>query len=166
MSANRASTASLCCSNPVSSMVDDFCSCSCPSICRCKVTNSISTCIDHTHSISRITNFGSDPIYPTQDHTHPVHEMDSSSSCSCFTVVCRKDNCCYLLSWARDKIFIPHLILSATLYLIDIGSDMALGYRYYNEGQLWFGFFTTIFILAPWICNWLDFVYEDQAVKK
>ena len=57
------------------------------------------------------------------------------------------------VNWMLDKVFIPYLVISAILYLVDIGSDVILSVRYFVEGELWWGTLTTLFILIPWNCK-------------
>ena len=51
----------------------------------------------------------------------------------------------------KDALFIPSLVLSIGLYLLDIYTDMYLVHRYYTTGEYWWCGMTVTFIILPWL---------------
>ena len=56
--------------------------------------------------------------------------------------------CCKQIS---NALFIPSLFVSITLYLVDIGSDIFLAFRYYKSNDVWWCGLTITFIAIPWL---------------
>ena len=57
--------------------------------------------------------------------------------------------------WLTTLTFLPSLLFSAILYVLDIGSDIWLAVQYFTEGDLWWGSLTVAFIVVPWIVSWV-----------
>ena len=55
-------------------------------------------------------------------------------------------------------------LLCSVMYVLDIGSDIILAYRYYVKGDLGWGICTTSFIVIPWILQ-LGVVVLDSCIS-
>ena len=43
------------------------------------------------------------------------------------------------------------LLVSAALYLVDVGSDIFLAHRYYQDNHVWWCGLTITFVIIPWL---------------
>ena len=60
------------------------------------------------------------------------------------------------------KLFLPMIVVAITLYVVDVGSDIYLAWRYFHEGDTNWGICTTVFVVIPWII----FLFTSQRIVK
>ena len=51
-------------------------------------------------------------------------------------------------------------IISGVLYVVDVGTDVALAVHFFNEGDVYWGRWTLAFIIIPWILHFTYFLYN------
>ena len=59
-----------------------------------------------------------------------------------------------------NKLEVCKILLFTSPYYIDIGSDVSLAVRYFQDGHYFWAAFTTAFIVLPWIITIFSLPWE------
>ena len=86
-----------------------------------------------------------------------------SPSCSRCSSVCQCGSCGIYCSYAW---FVATALFSSCLYIFDVGSDIALAIRHFSSGDFYWGSWTIVFIVMPWILFLIPIILMRKNIER